>query len=70
MSRYKGYTPAQGKAHTNYIAKFARLEIRTTMEHRDAIQAHAKSQGESVNAFLVRAISETMERDTQTDSDN
>ena len=56
-------TEAQKKAHKNYIAKFARLEIRTTVEHREAIQAHASAHGESVNGFIGRAISETMERD-------
>ena len=63
MSSYKGYTPAQSKAHNNYIAKFARLEVRTTVEQRGAIQAHAAAQGESVNAFINRAIQEAMERD-------
>lgn len=52
MSNYKGYTPAQSKAHNNYIAKFARLEVRTTVEQREAIQAHAATQGESVNGFI------------------
>ena len=63
MSSYKGYTPAQSKAHNNYIAKFARLEVRTTVEQRGSIQAHAAAQGESVNGFINRAIQEAMERD-------
>lgn len=65
MAGYKGYTPAQSKAHSAYIAKRARMEICTTTEHRDAIQAHAQAQGESVNGFIKRAIQETMERDNQ-----
>jgi len=56
-------TEAQKKAHKNYISKFARLEIRTTVENRDAIQAHAEARSESVNGFINRAIAETMERD-------
>ena len=56
-------TEAQKKAHRSYIAKFARLEIRTTVEQREAIQSHATSHGESVNGFIGRAISETMVRD-------
>jgi len=63
VSNYKGYTPAQSKAHNNYIAKFARLEVRTTVEQRGAIQAHAAAQGESVNGFINRAIQEAIERD-------
>ncbi len=30
----------------------------------ETIKAHAAAQGESANGFIVRAISETMERDT------
>lgn len=56
-------TEAQKRAHKSYIAKFARLEIRTTVEQREAIQSHASSHGESVNGFIGRAISETMARD-------
>lgn len=58
-------TPAQKKAQKNYMEKFARLEIRATKEERDVIQAHAAAQGESVNAFIKRAIQETMERDQE-----
>lgn len=58
-------TPAQKKAQKNYMEKFARLEIRATKEERATIQAHAAAQGESVNAFIKRAIQETMERDQE-----
>ena len=30
---------------------------------KDTIKAHAEARGESVNGFINRAISETMERD-------
>lgn len=56
-------TPAQKKAQKNYMEKFARLEFRATKKERDTIQTHAAAQGESVNAFIKRAIAETMERD-------
>lgn len=65
MVAYKGYTPAQGKAHSAYISKMARIEICTTISHRDEIRNHAAAQGESVNAFIKRAIQEAMERDQQ-----
>lgn len=58
-----GRTDAQKRAHINYISKFARLEIRTTAEQRDMIQAHATARNESVNAFINRAIREAIERD-------
>jgi uncharacterized protein (DUF1778 family) len=58
-------TEAQKRAHGLYIKKFARLEIRTTKELRDIVQAHAVAQGESVSGFINRAIKETIERDQE-----
>lgn len=34
---------------------------------KEEIKAHANAKGESVNAFIVRAIRETMERDNATE---
>ena len=31
---------------------------------KDTVKAHAQAQGESLNAFINRAINEAMERDT------
>lgn len=56
-------TEAQKKAQRAYIDKFARVEIRMDVEQRDKIKAHAESNGESLNGFINRAISETLERD-------
>ena len=56
-------TAAQKRAQKAYMGKFARVELRMTQEKRDAVQAHAEAQGESVNGFINRAIEETMERD-------
>ena len=39
------------------------LRIRVPKGQKDAIKAHSEARGESVNAFVGRAISETMERD-------
>ena len=39
------------------------LHLRVKKGMREALQAHAEKQGESVNAFINRAIQETMERD-------
>ena len=38
-------------------------QIRMPKGRKAEIQAHAQAQGESVNGFIGRAISETMERD-------
>lgn len=63
-------TAARKRAHNTYIARFARIEIRTTTGQRDAIQAHAAASGESVNGFIGRAIQETMERDKAAPDDS
>lgn len=56
-------TAAQKKAQKAYMEKFVRVEIRMAPEQRAIVQAHAENHGESVNGFIGRAISETMERD-------
>lgn len=43
--------------------KVEEIKIRVPKGNKECIQDHAKSQGESTNAFIQRAISETMERD-------
>lgn len=62
-SSYKGYTEARARANAKYIAQFVEIKVRTAPGQRDKIKAHANSTGESVNSFINRAISETMERD-------
>lgn len=56
-------TEAQKKAQRKYMENIATIQIRTTADQRDTIKAHAEARGESVNGFINRAISETMERD-------
>ena len=59
-------TKAQQKAVHKYVkAKYDRLEITMPKGKKDEIKAHAERQGESVNAFVSRAIVETMERDVE-----
>ncbi len=62
-STYKGFTEAQARAHKKYIAQFVETKIRMTPERRDVVKAHAASRGESLNAFINRAIDEIMERE-------
>lgn len=56
-------TEAQKRAQKAYMEKFVRVEIRMSPERRETVQAHAESRGESVNAFIGRAIDNQMERD-------
>ena len=64
-SQYKGFTPAQAKAHKKYMEGFVELRARVSYAERDSIQAHATARGESVNGFIKRAISAAMERDRE-----
>lgn len=38
---------------------------RNRTNNKDKIKDHAMQQGESVNAFIIRAIDETIERDKE-----
>lgn len=62
-SKYRGFTPAQAEAHKRYMENFVEVKVRMTADNRSKIKAHAAEHGESVNAFINRAINETMERD-------
>lgn len=57
---------AQQKAVHKYIKNnYDRMELTVPKGRKDTIKAHAESHGESINAFIGRAIHETMERDTR-----
>ena len=62
-SSYKGYTDARRKANAKYIAQFAEIKVRTSPDRRDVIKAAADAAGESVNAYINRAVEERMERE-------
>lgn len=57
---------AQQKAVNKYVKdKYDRVLLTMPKGRKEDIQAHAEAQGESVNGFINRAISEAMERDGQ-----
>ena len=59
------YTEAQAKAAKKYLKESVEdIRIRVPKGQKSIIKNHAEAQGESMNAFVVRAIDETMERDT------
>ena len=63
---------AQQRATANYVKKaYDRIEVKVAKGRKELIQAHAdKLDGGSLNAFINRAINETMERDNAaTDSE-
>lgn len=52
------------KVKDRYNAKaYDTILTRVAKGQKVQIQAHAAERGESVNGFIIRAISETMERD-------
>ena len=57
---------AQQKAVSKYMKEnYDMYQIRMPKGKKDAIRAHAEARGESVNAFINRAVDETMERDSE-----
>jgi len=48
----------------NYIArKYDRLNIIVPKGQKEALQTHAESAGQSLNAYVVQAVDERVERD-------
>ena len=58
------------KSIQKYLAKMDEIRIRMPKESgiKEAVQQHAESKGESVNAFILRAIEETIRRDKAADN--
>lgn len=54
----------KAKWQNDYIARtYDRVNLTIPKGQKETIKAHAEAQGESLNAFINRAIAETMERD-------
>lgn len=57
---------AQQKAVNKYVREnYDRVNVNMAKGKKEVVQAHAEAQGESLNAFINRAITETMERDSE-----
>ena len=55
---------AQQKAVNKYVKNnYDRINVTFAKGRNAEIKAHAESHGESVNALIVRAVNEAMERD-------
>ena len=61
----KKVSAAQRKATDKYLEKFDEMRVRSPKGQKALIQAHCERQGESLNGFINRAITETMERDNE-----
>ncbi len=56
-------TTAQKKASDNYLAKHDLYRLVMPAGTRDLLNAHTAVTKESINAFINRAIAETIEND-------
>ena len=55
---------AQQRAVNKYVkSNYDEVKLRMPKGKKDVIQAHAAQQGDSVNAYINRAIDEAMQRD-------
>lgn len=65
-------TKASQRAVNKYMKEnYDRVNLTMPKGKKDTVQLHASQHGESVNAFINRAIDEAMERDNaQGDNDN
>ena len=59
------YTEAQARSEKKYLKETVEdVRIRVPKGQKAVIKAHADKNGESMNQFVIRAINETMERDS------
>ena len=59
-------TDAQRRARDKWLSeKVETINIRVPKGMKTVIKEHAEKQGESVNAFMVRAAEEAMEREKE-----
>ena len=62
------------KANQRAVAKYMKanyddIKVRVPKGQREVIQTHAQAMGESTNAFIQRAIDETITRDKEKEGD-
>ena len=61
---YKGNTEAHRRGNAKYLVeKVEDIKLRVPKGQKTEIKAHADTMQESMNAFILRAIAETMQRD-------
>ena len=59
---------ARKRANAKYNAKaYEQIPVRVPKGEKEKIKAHADKNGESVNGFICRAITETMKKETVTE---
>lgn len=58
-------TEAQARAKKKYHEKFDDIKVRVPKGQRQVWQDHAASQDESLNSFIIRAVSDAMDHDSK-----
>lgn len=57
---------AQQKAVNKYVKNnYDRINVTFPKGQKEIIKEHAQKHGESVNAFIIRSVNETMEHDSE-----
>lgn len=56
-------TEAQKRAQKKYMENVATIQIRTTPDQRDQIRIRAAADGQSVNAWIIQAIEEKLQKE-------
>ena len=65
-STYTGHTDARRKASAKYLKESVEdIRIRVPKGQKSIIKDHAEKQGESMNQFVIRSITETIKRDSK-----
>lgn len=60
----KGYEQRK-KSNEKYLAKLDEIKVRVPKGKKDIIKEHASTKNESINAFINRAINQTMQSDKE-----
>ena len=67
MSEETKVSKAQQKAVNKYVKNnYDRINVTFPKGRKEEIKEHAESKGESVNAFIIRAVNEAMEHEQGT----
>lgn len=70
MSEETKISKAQQKAVNKYVKNnYDRINVTFPKGKKELLRHHASEHGESVNAFINRAIDETMTRDKEPDKE-
>lgn len=61
-----GKTPEKQLEYAKkYLGKLEEIKLRVPKGEKDKIKEYAETKGESMNGFIIRAISEAMQRDNE-----